>query len=446
MVKIGESNQVPEPRRPVPYPPAEALLALYRRRGPVIDAGVGGHGYVLLLGAAANKFVFANADAFSWPQAFEARDPVAGPTALIRSEGAEHQRRRNAVQPALRHGQVQQYVQIMAANADAVIDTWRRGRRLDIYQQFRSAIRRSTTESLFGQRMAAHDDFLGEQLQPLINMTRRTPPVAKFQRRVGAPAWRRAAAARARIDALIDAEIGHARANPGANDGGLATLVNGRSNSSETLSDNEIRDQVVSLISAGYETTSGAMAWAIYTLLTTPGAWCAAADEAKNVLGDRPLTAGDLTALTYINGVVHETLRLYPPGVISARKVIRELRFDGHRIQAGRQLIYSPYVTHRLPEVWPEPTEFRPQRWDPDAPDYRKPAPYEFITFGGGLHRCVGSAMATTELTVMLARLVARTTLRLPPQRIRARTFTALRPRPGLIVELTAQPVPAQPR
>src|SRR6185437_508982 len=130
--------------------------------------------------------------------------------------------------------------------------------------------------------------------------------------------------------------------------------------------------------------------------------------------------------LTYLNGVVHETLRLYSPGVISARRVMRALEFDGHRIPAGRLLIFSAYVTHRQPELWPEPTEFRPQRWDPEASDYRKPAPHEFIPFSGGLHRCVGSVMATTEMTVMLARLIARTTLRLPAQRIRAANLAAL--------------------
>jgi cytochrome P450 len=223
----------------------------------------------------------------------------------------------------------------------------------------------------------------------------------------------------------------------------LTMLISGRGDEDYALSDNEIRDSIISLITAGYETTSGALAWAIYTLLSLPGAWDSAADEVHRVLGDRPPVAGDLDALTYLNGVVHETLRLYPPGVISARKVMRDLRFDGHRIPAGRLLIFSPYVTHRLPELWPEPTQFRPARWDPGSPDYRKPAPHEFIPFSGGLHRCIGAVMATTEMTVMLARLVARTTLRLPAQRIRAHHLAALSPRRGLTVDVVDS-MPAQ--
>jgi cytochrome P450 len=153
-------------------------------------------------------------------------------------------------------------------------------------------------------------------------------------------------------------------------------------------------------------------------------------------LGTGPPTALNIGALTYLNGIVHETLRLYSPGVVSARKVKRDLEFDGHRIRAGRLLVFSAYVTHRIGDVWTEPEEFRPERWDPDSPHYRRPAPHEFIPFSGGLHRCVGSAMATIEMAVMLARLVARTTLRLPSQRISARHFAALRPWPGLTVEV----------
>ncbi|HWT47368.1 MAG TPA: cytochrome P450 [Mycobacterium sp.] len=425
------------------YPPGEALLALYRRRGPVINSGVGRHGYTYLLGAEANKFVFANANAFSWRRTFENLALVDGPTALIVSDGDDHRRRRSVVAPGLRHAQIQNYVQTMVYTIDTAIDGWRPGQRLDIYQQCRSAIRRSTAESLFGQRIAVHSDFLGEQLQPLLDLTHRLPQVVQLGQRINSPGWRRAMAARKRINELIDAQISAARLEPRPDDHMLTMLINGRGDEGYALSDDEIRDSIVSLITAGYETTSGAMAWAIYTLLSLPGAWDTAAEEVHRVLGGGPPTAGDLDALTYLNGVVHETLRLYPPGVISARRVMRDLWFDGYRIPAGRLLIFSPYVTHRLPELWPQPTEFRPLRWDPNAPDYRKPAPHEFIPFSGGLHRCIGAVMATTEMTVMLARLLARTKLRLPAQRIRAHNLAALAPRPGLTVDIVDS-VPAQ--
>ncbi|HET9889766.1 MAG TPA: cytochrome P450, partial [Mycobacterium sp.] len=331
----------------------------------------------------------------------------------------------------------------MVSTIDAVIDGWRPAQRLDIYQQCRAAVRRSTVESLFGPRLAVHSDFLGKQLQPLLDLTHQLPQVMQLQQRINAPGWRRAMTARERIDDLIDARIADARVASNSDDQVLTMLINGRGEEGYALSDNEIRDSVVSLIAAGYETTSGALAWAIYALLSQPGAWDTAAEEVKRVLAGKPPTAADLSALTYLNGVVHETLRLYPPGVISARRVMRDLSFEGHRIRSGRLLIFSPYVTHRLPEIWPEPTRFRPQRWDPASAEYRKPAPHEFIPFSAGLHRCVGAVLATTEMTVMLARLLARTRLRLPAQRLRAANLAALRPKPGLTVEVTDS-VPAQ--
>jgi cytochrome P450 len=268
-------------------------------------------------------------------------------------------------------------------------------------------VRRSIAECLFGGRIAEHADFLGEQLQPLLALTYRPPQVTRIQEWIGSPGWRRAMAARAGIDDFVDRQVADARIQPRPDDHLLTTLISARPDDGQSLTRNEIRDQVVSLIAAGYETTSGAIAWAIYAL-----------------------------ALTYLNGVVQETLRLYSPGVISARKVKHDLQFEEHRIRAGRTLIFSAYVTHRISDVWAEPEEFRPERWDPESPLYRRPAPHEFIPFSGGLHRCVGSAMATTEMTVMLARLIARTTLRLPPQRIGARNFAALRPWPGLTVDV----------
>lgn len=433
------------PRRPVRYLPGQALLAMYRRRGAVIDAGIGRHGYTYLLGPEANKFVFANADAFSWAKTFENLAIVDGPTALIVSDGDDHRRRRSVVAPGLRHRQVQDYLATMVANIDLVINGWQPGQRLDIYRHCRGAVRRSTVESLFGPRLAQHSDFLGEHLQSLLDLTHQLPQLVSLQQRLRAPGWRRALAARQHLNDFIDGQIIQARRQPRTDDHLLTILIEGRGEEGYTLSDNEIRDSIISLITAGYETTSGALAWAIYLLLSLPGAWERTANEVRRVLGDRsPGTwAADLASLTYLNGVVQETLRLYSPAVISARRVMRDLDFHGRRIRAGRLLIFSAYVTHRLPEVWPQPDEFRPERWDPRAAEYRKPAPHEFIPFSGGLHRCIGSVMATMEMTVMLARLVSRTTLRLPPQRIRAANLAALSPKPGIFVEVGAL-MPAQ--
>src|SRR6201993_885392 len=226
--------------RPVPYLPGEVLLALYRRRGAVINSGIGRHGYTYLLGPEANKFVFANADAFSWRETFQNLALVDGPTALIVSDGDDHRRRRSVVAPGLRHRQIQDYVQTMVSNIDTVIDDWRPGQPLDLYQQCRSAVRRSTAESLFGPRIAIHSDYLGEQLQPLLDLTHQLPPVVTLHRRITSPPWRRAMAARKRIHDLVDARIADARADPGPDACMLSMQTTGSGDDYYALRNNDI--------------------------------------------------------------------------------------------------------------------------------------------------------------------------------------------------------------
>ncbi len=400
------------------YRPGEFLRFLHRRRGPVVRLGAGSHRYAYLLGPEANRFVFANHDLFTMHEAFEGLVPVDGETSLIVSDGADHRRRRRLVQPSMHHRQVDQYLAIMRQSADEAIDRWRPGEVVDAYQAFRAAIRRSTLRSLFGARLAEDAELLGENLQALLDLVDRSPDVIRLHRGLRTPLWRKAMRARARVDARIHTEIARVRdAGAEAGDRVLALLVNGRDEDGGGLSDEEVRDQAVTLIAAGYETTSAAMAWAIHLAVTHPAA-------ARRAAGDEQ----------YRRAFVSETLRLYPPAVVSARHVVRDFEFAGKTVTAGTILLFSPYVTHRSAAVYDDPLAFRPQRWLPDDPAYRKAGPHEFVPFGGGPHRCVGSTMATTELTVMLGRLLERVELRAVAQRIRPTGFAAMRPKDGLRV------------
>lgn len=204
--------------------------------------------------------------------------------------------------------------------------------------------------------------------------------------------------------------------------------MHGRDGSGSGLDDLEVRDQVVTMIAAGYETTSAAMAWAIYVLGGHPDIQQAARAEVAQVTGGAPPTAQDVPRLSLLGAVVTETLRLYPPAVVSARYVATGFEFAGHAVPAGTMLLFSPYVTHRGAEVYAAPREFRPRRWL----DEPRRSPAEFLPFGGGTHRCIGSTMATTEITVMLARLLSRPAFAVDPRRVRATGYAAMRPRGGL--------------
>lgn len=378
---------------------ADLLSALHRRFGPVVRMGP----YTYLLGPEANRFVFAHSELFEVERAFQVLVPVDGPTSLIVSDGEDHKRRRRLVQPALVHRQIANYVPVMEANAQATLDAWRPGQVVDVYQEFRRAIRRSTIHALFGEELAREADFFGAHLQVLINLIDRNPAVVTLLRRTKAPAWRNAMRARRAVDARVYKAIEETRQGKTTGDV-LASLVH-----SDGLSDLEVRDQVVTLIAAGYETTSGAMAWAIFNLLRHNGVWERACEDDD-----------------YLANVVNETLRLYPPAVVSARVAAQPFEFAGKRIKEGTFLLYSPYVTHRLAEVWPDPLRFDPDRWE------RKPAPHEFLPFGGGPHRCIGAGLAMTELTVMLKALLQRPKPELLNQRITPTGVAAMRPKHGL--------------
>ncbi|MDT7610186.1 MAG: hypothetical protein QOG96_4689 [Pseudonocardiales bacterium] len=413
--------------------PHRALPNLYRRFGPVCTLGVGSTRNVFLLGAEANRFVLGHSELFRWREAFDALVVVDGETALIVSDGADHQRRRRLVQPAFTRRQIDGYARTMRATADAAIDKWRPGQRVDLYQEFRRVIRRATIQVLFGPRLAHDEPELGRLLQHALAVVERPPPWQQLQR-LGTPAWRRATSARAAVADRVLAEVEQRRraatlasaADPDRSDV-LSLLVGSRDEAGSALTDREITDQVISLIAAGYETTSAAMAWAVRALLTDRSVWRQARASLDRAVGWR-----------YLDGVVSETLRLYPPAVVSVRSVAEPFSFAGVEVPAGSQLIYSPFVTHRLPELWPDPLRFEPTRWDPDRAEVRKPGPHEYLPFGGGPHRCLGAAFATTELTVLLERLLQRVSSRLEPSDASPVGLAAMRPRSGPFARILA--------
>jgi cytochrome P450 len=416
------------------YLSGEALLAAYRWRGPVTFMGR----YVCLLGPEANRFVFANSELFRWREAFEGWIPLQGDTTLIVSDGVEHRRRRRVVQPALHHRQVENYVAAIAETADVAIEQWRPGQRFDIHRAFTSLLLRASLQSLFGERMAEDAPFFEEHIRVLLNLLTNLPAVLTWKRRLATPQWRSAMAVRDRLDERVYAEIELVRLEAaGTDDNMLTSLVRVGDAASDGLSDNEIRDQVVSMMMGGYENTSTVMAWAIYGMLSTPGVWDQAAAEVADVVGDRRPAASDLGRLTYLKGVVNEALRLYG-SVLSLRYAAHEFEFAGRRVKQGSTVVFSPYVTHRLSELWPEPLAFRPQRWDPSAAEYKKRGTDQFLPFAAGPHRCVGADLATTQLTVMLARLLAQRSLYLPKQRIRPSSAAGMHPAHGLLVDVLA--------
>lgn len=427
-------STVMDDAQPVSYRPLELLLRL-STRWPVIRSRLGQERYAYVLGPRANAYVFAHDELFSAYEAMKALIPVDGPTSVVVSDGEDHTRRRGAIRPALAPRSVAGYVAAMDAAARDSAQSLGPGVRIDAYPLFRSAIRRSTLRALFGSDMAQDADALGEHLQPLLDLVDRLPQSIAVHERLRTPMWRRAMTSRRWVDDYISSRVDavEAAGPHDATDGILSLLVHGRDGLGSGLSRAEIRDQAVTLIAAGYETTSAAMGWAAFALATRPQWQTRAREEARRWLArgtdvgadvDADVDVASIAELKILPAIVTETLRLYPPATISARYVETTFSFEGHAIEQGTTLLFSPYVTQRDPRVFDRPAEFDPGRWL-DTP---RVAPEVFLPFGGGIHRCIGSHLAMTELTVMLAHLVAAGPFRFVGRRPRASTITALRP------------------
>jgi cytochrome P450 len=175
------------------------------------------------------------------------------------------------------------------------------------------------------------------------------------------------------------------------------------------------------------------MGWALRALLHEPGVWEKARAEVGEVIGDGAITADSLQSMPYLHGVVHESLRLWPPGFVTGRKSHADVELDGQVIPAGSLVLYSPWVTQRMPELWPAALTFRPERWESD------PLPYSFVPFGGGYRRCIGFAFATLELKVTLARILQRVELELLSADTVPVGTSGLRPKSGVPVRVLAK-------
>jgi cytochrome P450 len=200
------------------------------------------------------------------------------------------------------------------------------------------------------------------------------------------------------------------------------------------MSDALIRDQLLTMLIAGHDTSTVLLAWALYLLTTHIDVLGWAREEVDRVLGDRTPTFQDASQLTYLDQVVKETLRLYPPIHLGSRIAASEITFQGFDIPAGTRVLYSIYLTHRDKKYWSKPSKFDPDRFAPEKA--RQQPPYTFLPFGGGARNCIGTAFAQIEVKVVLARILQNYNLNATEQRVRPKMGATLEPRPGVIVEV----------
>jgi cytochrome P450 len=361
---------------------------------------------------------------------------------LLVSEGDVWLRQRRLMQPAFHRERIEGMAETMVSTAWTTLDTWRTGDKLDIYEEMKKLTLEIAARTLFGtditqdltrirrssRIMTAH---LRSRLFSLLMLLPDGVPT---------PGNLHYAAAVRDLDTLVYRVIAERRAESReGEDDLLEMLLAARDDTGRGMTDRQLRDEVLTVMSAGYDTTALALTWAWVLLSQNPAAEIRLASEIVAVLGGRVPTAADACRLSYIEHTVAETLRLYPSAWAIGREAVRDTEIGGQRVRKGTTVLLSPWVLHRDPRFFDEPDAFRPERWA-DGLAQRLPR-FAYMPFGGGQRTCLGSGFAQLEITLLLAAIGQRFRIELaePARPVEPVPVLTLQPRGGVPVMLSAR-------
>ena len=356
---------------------------------------------------------------------------------LLTAEGDEWLRHRRLASPAFHRERVEGYGRTMASYAQDSVDSWTDGEVLDLHDEMTALTLRIVARTLFDNDVTARIAevaSLGTWIQDFYYL--------RFASlRFLIPTWlptpgnRQLARATRRLDDVVYGIIRGRR--PGEDRGDLLSmLLLARDEQGVGMSERQVRDEVMTLLLAGHETTALALSWAFLLLDRNPGARDRLEAELAAVLGDGPASPDDVPALPYTQAVVNETLRLYPPAYVTGREAIRDTTIGGTRIPKRHIVLISMYTTHRDPRFFPEPDAFRPERWL-DGLEKRLPRG-AFIPFGMGSRKCVGASFAMMEATLLLATIARRWRFELAAGEIGTHPSITLRPAAAMPARMQA--------
>jgi cytochrome P450 len=369
--------------------------------------------------------------------------PVLG-NGLVTSNGAFWLRQRRLMQPAFHHQRVAGFAPLMTSRTVDMLARWealaRRREPVDVAAEMMRLTLEIATAALFGVEVTGQTDTIRESFS-IIN--RRVGEVfgKPWMMLPGVsvlpiPGNRRAQAAQRRLDAVVQRIIDERRGKDTGGTDLLSLLLCARDDDGSGMSDRQLRDEVMTMLLAGHETTSNALAWTFHLLSRSPAHADRLRVELGRVLGGRVPAVDDLAHLPYTRMVVEESLRLYPPVWTISRTPREDDEIDGFRIPAGTVVVISPWVTHRHPDLWEEPERFDPERFTP-ARAAARPR-FAYIPFAAGPRQCIGEGFAMQEAQLVLATVAQR--FRLDPasgDAVEPEPLATLRPRGGLRMILT---------
>ena len=325
---------------------------------------------------------------------------------LLTSEGEHHRRQRRLAQPAFHRARLQGYADAMIACAVETRDRWRDGDEIDIGEEMNRLTLAIVGRTLFSADVEKDAKKIGEALTALLeNFNHLMRPLAPLLMRLPIPATYRIKKAQAMLDETIYALIRDRRANH-RDTGDLLSMLafaEDADHGGEKLSDEEVRDQALTLFIAGHETTSNALTWTWWLLSQNPEVEASLHAELDRVLAGRTPKLEDFRSLVFTEKVVREALRLYPSIWSIGRTTLEPTVINGYTIPRAAIAVVCPWIIHRDPRFFPEPHAFRPERW---TPEFTEALPkFAYFPFGGGARICIGENFAWMELILVMATL-----------------------------------------
>ncbi|MET8685677.1 cytochrome P450 [Streptomyces sp. NPDC004732] len=319
------------------------------------------------------------------------------------SNGKLHRRQRRMMQPAFRPERIADYAKVMEEEARATAARWQPGATVDVSaEMFRTAVRIVSRSLLEVDSIADKADRIADSLHTVFDgLYRRMVLSVGPLHRVPTPANRRFESALADLHALVDEIVAERRAaGPGGPDDLLAELLRARDESGELIADQEIHDNVVSLVVAGAENVASTLAWTFHLMTEHPAQERRLVEEVNAVAPDRAITFADLKDLPHLRNVVTEAMRIRPAAWIFTRRSVAETELGGYSIPADADIVYSVYAMQRDPRSFERNLEFDPDRWNPERA--RDVPEFAMMPFSVGNRKCPGDHFSLAELALIL--------------------------------------------
>jgi cytochrome P450 len=351
---------------------------------------------------------------------------------LLTSSGEYHKRHRRLMQPIFHHDRIRSYAATMVELALRARERWQEGEPLDVHAEMSALTLAIVGRTLFASDIEAAEarDVAVAMREVLAQFDRAFSPFLQLSQRLPLPANRRFEAAKTSFDSTIRTLIARRRAAGLGGDDVLSLLLRARDEEAG-LTDEQVRDEALTLFLAGHETTANALTWTWYLLGRHRDVEERLHAELEGILGERNVHAEDVPALACTRSVLAESMRLYPPAWAIGRRATEDHELGGYRVPSGSIVVVSPWLVHHDERWWPEASAFRPERWeDPDKQQRRT-----YLPFGAGPRMCIGEDFARLESVLVLATVAQRWRFEPDPtHRVELQPVVTLRPRTGVRV------------